>query len=382
MDHTVQPRRHRIACAVYFFISGFGYSAWASRIPSVQHQLHLSEAGLGAILFALPIGLMLTLPFTNYLLSRYSSRAIVLIGALSFNVVLCLAGIATAAWQLAIILFLFGSSRNIFNLSVNAHSVDVQSLYKRSIITTFHGLWSMAGFAGAALGYVMVSFNVGTAWHLPGVGISMVLVALWFYKNAYHKPPAHHIVKKPIFSLPDKHLLKFAIITFASMAVENTMYDWSGIYFLRALNSTARMATAAFVFYMVSMTLARLVGDKLVDRLGVKQILNFSGALITTGLLIAVFSPLQAVAVIGYIFTGAGVSCVVPLVFSLAGKSKSMSSASAIASVSTIGYLGFLLVPPLIGFVAQAVGIRIAFGIIAALGAVILWMVSKIEGEE
>ena len=161
------------------------------------------------------------------------------------------------------------------------------------------------------------------------------------------------------------------------MACENTMYDWSGIYFEKALHTSKPTATAAFVFYMVAMTTGRFAGDKLVGRLGIKNILKYSGGLIFSGLLLAVLAPRPFTAGLGFVLTGAGVSCVVPLVFSMAGKSKTMGSASAIAAISTIGYLGFLIVPPLVGFVAQAAGLRVAFSIIALLGALIVVLITS-----
>ena len=376
--HT--PRRARIASTVFFFISGFGYSAWASRIPFIQRHLHLNEAQLGAVLFALPVGLMLTMPLTRQLLSRFSSRSIMFFGVVVFNIMLCLLGFAQHTWQLVLILFCFGSSRNLFNISLHAQSVSVQSLYSRSIITFFHGMWSLAGFAGAALGYLMVALNINTEWHLTAVALTMTAAALFFYPEVIHHRPSEQ-QKRPVFSLPDRFLLKFSLICFASMACENTMYDWSGIYFAKALHTSKQGATAGFVFYMVAMTISRFAGDSLVNRIGIKPILQYCGALIFSGLLMAAVFPYPVTASIGFVLTGAGVSCIVPLVFSMAGKTKTMNSASALASISTIGYLGFLVVPPFVGFVAQAAGLRVAFGIIACLGVLIIWMVSKIKGE-
>jgi len=375
------PRKARISGTVFYFISGFGYSAWASRIPSIQRHLHLNEAQLGAVLFAMPAGLMLTMPLTRHLLMRFSSRSIMLAGAIAFTIMLALLGFATYTWQLAAILFCFGSSRNLFNLSLNAQSVSVQTLYDKSIMTFFHGVWSTAGFAGAAIGYIMVSFNITTTWHLFAVSILMIAASLYFYPDTiYHKPSAQE--KKPVFSMPDKFLIKFALICFACMACENTMYDWSGIYVEKALHGSKRTATAAFVFYMVAMTISRFAGDKMVVRLGIKRILHYSGWLILSGLLLAALIPNTIVCYFGFILTGAGVSCVVPLVFSMAGRSKTMSGASAIAAISTIGYLGFLIIPPLVGFIAQAAGLRTAFGLIALLGGLIVLMVNKIRPEE
>ncbi|WP_295767089.1 MFS transporter [uncultured Mucilaginibacter sp.] len=372
------PRDLRIGCAVFFFISGFGYSSWASRIPSVQHDLHLNEAQLGSLLFALPIGLMATMPVTGRLLSHYTSRSIMMFGALLFNAVLLFLGLATTVWQFAVILFAFGSGRNLLNLSVNAQSVGVQSLYPKSIITTFHGIWSMAGFAGAAVGYVMVSFNIGLLYHLGAVSLLLCAASIYYYPSTFHQKPKP-VERKPFLILPDKHMLKFAVICFACMACENTMYDWSAIYFEKAIYTGKATATAAFVGYMIAMTIARFVGDKVVTRIGIKNMLNYSGWFIFAGLLLAVLVPYAIPAAIGFMLVGLGVACVVPLVFSIAGKSATLSSGVAIASISTIGYFGFLLVPPFVGYVAQAVGLRWSFGLIAMLGGLIVLMVQKIK---
>src|SRR6202012_2609320 len=142
-ERQLTPGRVRFMVTIFFFVSGFGFSTWASRIPTIQQQLHLNEAQLGAVLFALPIGLMGTLPLTGVLLSRFDSRRIMIIGAILFNLMLCCIGFATHTWQLVIALVCFGSSRNLFNISVNAQSIGVQALFDPSIIARFHGIWSL-----------------------------------------------------------------------------------------------------------------------------------------------------------------------------------------------------------------------------------------------
>lgn len=232
--NTRSPRYYRIGCAIFYFISGFGYSSWASRIPTIKHQLNLNEAQLGAVLFALPIGLMITMPITNILLSKYSSRGVMFFGSVFLAVLLVLIGITNSMWQLIIVLFFFGSARNLLTLSINTQGVAVQALYKKSIMAMFHGIWSLAGFAGAAVGYLMVSFNVGVEWHFLAVSIILFVVTFYFINNTVYQEPIP-LSKKPIFSLPDKYLLKFSLICFGSMACENAMYDWSAIYFQNAI---------------------------------------------------------------------------------------------------------------------------------------------------
>lgn len=323
---------------------------------------------------------MLTVPITGRLLSSYSSKAVMLYGALFYSVVLGLIGFTDNVWQLVIVLFCLGSARNLLNISTNAQAVGVQALYSRSIMATFHGIWSLAGFAGAALGYLMVYDNIGPRYHLLAVGISLFIFSLWFFSGILYQAPIPQ-EKKKIFSLPEKSLIKFSLICFASMAVENTMYDWSGIYFEKVIHVSKASATAGFVVYMIAMTLGRFLGDAAVNKYGIKNLLKFSGIFIFSGLLTAVLLPYQLSAALGFILIGLGVSCIVPMVFQMAGKSKTMSSGSALASISSIGYLGFLIMPPVIGFIAQAANLRWSFGIISALGVLVVWLVYTIRDE-
>ncbi len=371
-----QPGRDktRVMVGIFFFVSGFGFYTWASRIPTIQQELHLNEAQLGAVLFALPVGLMATLPVTGMLLSRFDSRKIMMIGALSFNGMLCAIGFATRSWELALALVCFGSSRNLMNISANAQSIGVQSLFERPVIARFHGVWSLAGFGAAALGSLMVSFAVAPAWHFLGVAIVLTACCWYAYPGSLPQQPAPR-ERRPWFALPDKTLAKYGLISFASMACEGTMIDWSGIYLQKAVHTSRELATLGFTIYMIAMTLGRLTGDRFTNRYGTRTMLTYSGVLIALGLLVAVLLPYASTAIFGFILTGFGVSCVIPTVFSMAGRSEGMSSGSAIAAVSTVGYLGFLIVPPLVGSVAQVAGLRSAYAMMAAFGILITILV-------
>jgi len=335
--------------------------------------MHLNEAQLGMALFALPVGLLATFPVTGSLLSRFSGSRIMLFGALFFNITLGLLGYTNSYWQFLLILLCFGSSRNLLNLSMNTESVGVQAMYKKSIMTTFHGIWSLAGFSGAVLGYFMVANHVVPAHHLVSVSIGLVVLSLCFAPFLLNQVPVSNSAK-PKFSWPDKSLIKLGLICFSSMACENIMYDWSGIYMSKAVHTTHATATAAFVIFMTTLTISRFTGDKLVNRYGVKILMQYSGVFIVTGFALAVAFPYVPTTITGFGLIGIGTSCIVPLVFSEAGRSKTMSKGPAVAAVSTVGYLGFLMVPPVVGFVAQALNLRWSFAVIAPLGLLIVWM--------
>lgn len=377
-NKDISLQRLRRANAIYFFISGFGYSSWTSRIPGIKESLKLNDAHFGTLLLMMPLGLIFTMPLTGKLLDHYKSRTILLIGALMYNLVLACMGFSVYTWVLGIVLFFFGSSRNLMNLSVNAQAIGVQALYKRSIMSSFHAVWSMAGFAGAAFGYLMVILNILPAWHLLGVSLLLSALVLFYYGDTLDQKPDPKN-KRSVFTLPPKGMLVFSLICFASMACENTMYDWSGIYIRQILHGTKGVAIIAFVVYMVAMTTGRLVGDRMADRFGIKHVLAASGLLVTAGLFIIVASSYIPLTFVGYLLTGFGVSCVVPFVFSLAGKMPMSNPGAALASISSIGYLGFLLVPPLIGFVAQATSLRVSFGIIAMMGLLMVRLSTRIK---
>jgi MFS family permease len=371
-------QRLRRANAVYFFISGFGYSSWTSRIPGIKESLNLNDAHFGTLLFMMPVGLILTMPFTGKLLDHYKSRTIMLIGTLMYNVVLASLGFSGYIWMLGSLLFFFGSSRNLMNLSINAQAIGVQALYKRSIMSSFHAVWSLAGFAGAAIGYFMVTLNILPAWHLLGVSLILTTLSFFYYGDCLdQKPDRNH--KRSIFNLPSKGMLVFSLICFTSMACENTMYDWSGVYIRQVLHGSKAVATIAFAVYMVAMTTGRFIGDRMADRFGIQRVLAASGILISAGFGITVLSPFIPLTLVGYLLTGFGVSCVVPFVFSLAGKIPMSNPGAALASVSSLGYLGFLLVPPMIGYVAQASSLRVSFAIIAVMGIFMFRLSTRIK---
>ncbi|TGE24049.1 MFS transporter [Hymenobacter aquaticus] len=374
----------RLAITAFFLLSGFGYATWASRIPTIQHALGLSEAELGGVLLALPTGLLLTLPLTGYLLQRFSSRQIMLTGAVLYNVALGLLGFAATTWQLVALLFCFGSSRNLLNISMNAQSVGVQALYRRSILAAFHGVWSVAGFAAAAVGALLIALNVAPGYHFVAVGIGLSGLAFAFFPRTLNlaPPPAAERAARPRFVLPDRRLLKFGLICFASMACEGTMYDWSGVYFEKAVHAPEKWVAAGFATYMVAMTTGRFLGDWLVNRHGVKPLLRLSGLLMTVGLALAALVPLPLPAALGFALVGLGVSCVVPMVFSMVGRLPALSSGAAIAGVSTVGYVGFLIVPPVVGFVASAANLRWSFALMAGLGIVVLALVARLKEQE
>lgn len=362
-----QLRRYRIATSVFFFIAGLTFATWASRIPAIQAKLHLSDAGLGGVLFALPAGLMMSLPLSGWLVSKYGSKPMMITGALFYPAILLLLASASSVFYLSMALFLFGMLGNLLNIAMNTQAVGVENLYGRSVMASFHGLWSLAGFSGALIGTFFVSQGFSPFIHFTIVAALAAVLLLLFFKNTLPKDTGNGQPQK-LFVKPDKAILLLGMIAFCTLLCEGAMADWSGVYFKNIVEAPASMITLGYVAFTAMMALGRFLGDGLVTRMGVKNMLQISGTLITSGLLLSVFFPNIITATIGFLLVGFGVSSVVPIVYGLAGKSKTMSPATALASVSTIGFLGFLIGPPVIGFIAQAISLRWSFTLIGILG--------------
>lgn len=360
-------RRYRISASVFFFIAGLTFSTWASRIPAIKYKLHLSDAGLGGVLFALPVGLMVSLPLSGWLVSRYGSKPMLMIGSFLYPLILVLLSLSPSVALLTLSLFFFGMAGNLINIAMNTQAVGVELLYGRSVMASFHGLWSLAGFSGALIGTFFVSKNLSPFIHFSFVCVVAILLVLLSYKSTIPHDAGKRQPQK-VFVKPDNKLLLLGLIAFCCLLCEGAMSDWSGVYFKNIVQSPPSLVTLGYVAFTGTMALGRFLGDRLVTKFGVKRMLQLSGLLITTGLLTAVIFPFLLIATIGFLFVGFGVSSVVPIVYGLAGKSTTMSAGTALAAVSTIGFLGFLIGPPLIGFIAQAVSLRWSFTLIGILG--------------
>lgn len=377
-DRTISRGVHRLAVGAFFFIQGLCFASWASRIPSIQQSLGLSEAALGSVLLALPAGLMLSLPVAGWLVAKVGSQRVVIIAAVLYTLSLLSLGMAESIFQLVAYLFVFGLIGNILNISVNTQAVGVEALYKKSIMASFHGLWSLAGFAGAAVGTFMIGHEISPFQHYIYISLFVLLAGILSFRYTLQED-ANKQENQPIFAKPDKSLMILGIIAFCSMICEGAMFDWSGVYFRKVVQADPAWVGAGFTAFMSTMAGGRFVADWFTGRFGIKRVLQLSGLLTSAGLGVAILFPALPTAILGFLLVGVGVSSVVPLVYSAAGRSKVLSPGVALAAVSTIGFAGFLIGPPLIGIVAGFSNLQVSFSIIALLGFCIAVMAGKVK---
>jgi MFS family permease len=226
----------------------------------------------------------------------------------------------------------------------------------------------------------MLSLGLSTYYHFLGVGFIVILVILLNYKFLIKAKEAPKTVeKKKLFTKPDISLIWFGVIGFGCMASEGIMFDWSGIYFKDVVKAPGPLVILGYTSFLVMMASGRFLGDGLIERFGRKKVIQTSGLFISTGLFTAVFFPYLIVATIGFMLVGLGVSTIVPTLYSMAGKNTTVSPGEALTIVSSVSFLGFLMGPPVIGYIAELLGLRFSFAFIGLFGILIALMVSRIK---
>jgi MFS family permease len=370
----------RIAVSVFFFCQGICFASWASRIPDIKTALHLNEAALANILLALPIGQLVTMPFSGRAVTRFGSKNVMRIAIVFYALALTNMGLVKSSWQLALSLFLFGICGNMCNISVNTQGVNAEGLYGRSIMSSFHGLWSTAGFTGSAVGWLMMKFNIVPYIHFWIIAILVVILMLLFNKYLLYTPTSNSGTSFKGIRMPDKLLIKLGVIGFCCLCCEGCMFDWSGVYFKEVVKAQGSLVSLGLISFMIMMATGRFVGDKLAEKFSRKRMVQVSGVFIFCGMMIAVIFPYVITSVIGFFIVGFGVSTIIPMLYSTVGKANlKVSKGIAIATVSSIAFLGFVVGPVLIGYIAQLAGLQYSFMTIAFLGLGISLMISKVK---
>ena len=378
--------QRRVALGALFFFMGICFASWAARIPDIQSKFQLSEGQLGTLLLCLPIGSMVGLPIAGWSVHHYGSRIVILICSFAYALTLPLIGLAPNLWVIVPVLMIFGMLGNIMNISLNTQALGFEDQLGKSILASFHGVWSMAGFTGAGLGAGMIFLSFSPAAHYVVVALLSILMILLSQKFVINDKQAAGEEGGLVLRKPDSLLLRVGLISFLGMMAEGCMFDWSGVYFKKIVEAEPELVSLGYVCFMGAMASGRFVTDKAINRYGKIPVLQVSGILIFLGLLLAVLFPSLYTAALGFLMVGFGVASIVPVAYGIAGRSKLYSPSVALAMVSTLSFFGFLVGPPLIGFIAEAFNLKISFALIAinGLGILLLTSFSKqvFDGQE
>ena len=359
------PRAARTAVTVVFFASGAAYGSFVSRIPALKEKLDASESELGLVLLAGAIGSVLTLPLAGWLAGRVGSRLVTRAALAAVAATLPLLAIAPSLVAFALVFALFGACTSTLDLAMNAHGVAVEERYARPIFSSFHASWSIGGLVAAGVGGAAAALGVSPLAQLSGVALVIAAIFVWSSRGLLPREADARPADSG-FRRPSPALLALAALAFAGLLAEGAAADWSGVYLDDSVGTGEAAATAGFAAFAATMTLGRLVGDRLTEAWGPVSLTRRAGLLAAAGMALALGMGDVVSGVVGFACLGLGLATVVPTVFRAAGR-RASSPGAGIAAVSTVGYSAFLVGPPAIGFLAEAVGLRAALAVLVGL---------------
>ena len=371
----------RLSILGIFFLNGFGFASWVVRIPAIQDKLGLGEGLLGAALLSAAVGSLASMPLAGALVSRFGSRPVVWVTASAWPVVLVLLALAPNLPLLVLALLFAGAAVGALDVSMNAHAVTVEREYRRPIMSSFHAAFSFGGLAGAAGGGLVAASGVGELQHLAGVAVLTAVAAIFFCRGmlpAEADAAAGEAGGDPVFVRPTRALLGLGVIAFCVLLGEGAMADWSAVYLEKTLETGPGFAAAGYAAFSLTMAFGRLSGDRLTERFGSAGLVRAGAALAAVGLGVSLAAADPFFALVGFASAGAGFSIIFPATLSAAGNKEGISAGPALAAVSSAGYFGFLVGPPSIGFVAEALGLGGALYIVVALSAIIVLLAGTV----
>jgi MFS family permease len=357
-------RAARLAVLAIFFLSGFGFGNWAVRIPAVQERLGLGEGLLGLALLGMAVGSLVSMPLAGGLISRLGSRRVVGATALAYSLMLPLLAVAPNLALLVASLALVGAATGSLDVSMNAQAVAVEKGLGHPIMSSFHAAFSLGGLAGAAAGGTVAAAGIGVAPHLTAVAGFSLVAFVFAYRLMLPAGVDRGEGGEPAFARPTRALAGLGIISFCVLLGEGAMADWSAVYLSGTLGTGPGLAAAGFAAFSATMVAGRAA------------LVRAGGAVSAVGLGVSLAVAHPAAALVGFGCAGLGFSIVFPAALSAAGRAE--SAGPAIAAVATAGYFGFLVGPPSIGFVAEAVGLGGALFIVVGLSAAIVLLAGSV----
>jgi predicted MFS family arabinose efflux permease len=370
----------RFAVALTFFVNGALFATWVSRIPALQAGRGLSHGVLGLALLAIALGAVVAMPLAGRAATRIGSRRLTQLTAVGMAACLPALMLVPNGPLFVLVLVGFGAIHGALDVAMNTQAVAVEERYRRPINSSFHALFSVGGLVGSGLGGVAAAFGIAPAIHFVLMAVVLGGLAAWLAfpklldtgavatdSRSANSPaaPARSAWREPA-------LLVLGALAFCVMMGEGAMADWSAVFLREVAGATESVAAIGYAAFSITMAVGRFGGGWLSARIGPAALVRWSGLLAVVGIGLVVLHPAPVICLLGFAAAGAGFACVVPLAFTAAGRTPGVAAGVALATVSTIGYLGFLIGPPLIGFAAELLGLRGALGLILVASALIV----------
>lgn len=372
-------RRARLATAVVFAIHGCVTGSFAARIPWIASHVGVGVGGLGVALLMPAIGALLAMPFSGGLAYRYPLRSFVAVSIVAWCSALVLPALPTSLAVLCVVLLACGAAAGLGDMAMNAEGVLVERLYGRSVMSSFHGFWSLGVLAGAAVS--ALASHGGVDARLQFAVEASVLAALGVAAARFllDDPTTREAPAPPRFALPTRPILLIGLVGLCAVFGEQAGTDWSALYVRNELGGSASVAALAVSAFAVTMAAARLVGDRVIRRVGAVASVRLSGVCAAAGAVTIVLAPDLAAGLVGFALLGIGVALVVPLVFAAAGRA-GRHPARNVAGVAGVAYASGLVAPGVIGGIAAVSSLTVSFSLVAGLVAVMALAAGVLRG--
>lgn len=388
--------RIRFAVFTFFIAQGLCFASWASRLPDIKANFGISDfSHFGYLLTLIPIGKFVAIPLVGFLLPRFKSKITAQISLIGFIITLFLVGFTAEVtngglFLLGILLFLFGMFWNMTDISLNTQAIEVERMYGKPIIAMFHASWSIAACVGALVGFVMINLNIEPFYHFT-IMTAITLIFIVSNRKYLQEPDdiekkqdniIHPEIKSKRFKLPELILIQLGIIWLLALIVENTMFEWSDIYFQSVIKAPKALQIG-FLVFMIMMSVGRMLTNAAYRIWSKSRVLEIAGTLIfigffTSALLINYVDGLTAKVIvnsIGFMLIGLGISCIVPTLYSIVGEKATIPVGTALTIMSSISFVGPLIAPSLVGFVSKYWSMEYAYMLIGLFGAFIVLIV-------
>ena len=359
-----QGSTSRLATRLAFFIAGFITATWAVLVPYARSNTGVSDATLGSLLLCLGVGALITMPITGALTSRFGCRKVIIAALVLVILVLPLLAVITQPILLGLALLLFGIGVGVTDCAMNIQAILVEKASKVPLMSGFHGLYSVGGIAGAGLMTLLLALGINVTVSIGVIILCVVVLAVLSYPGllTYANPK-----EGPAFAVPHGIVLLLGIVCFSVFLTEGTVLDWSAVYLTQVRAMPETLGGLGYTCFAVAMTLARLTGDKVVRYFGRLKVVVAGSVIAALGLAMVIFIPVWHLSLIGYALVGAGCANIVPVMFSVVGQQTVMPQAVAVPAMTTLGYLGVLSGPAIIGYVAHFSSLSISFCLIMLL---------------
>jgi len=369
--------KNRFAVNLAFFICGFIYGTWTTRLPRIQDMFSLTNSTLGLILLCVAVGSLCSMPLTGWLITQRGSKFATSISVLLFSVVLIPFPYLNAVWQLAAGFYLLGCFTGALDVAMNMQAVAVEQKYNQPMMSSFHAIFSVGLMLGALNGSFFAKYFNTLQAHftivsLVCVGLCCVAIPLLINDSVSAEKR-----EKQSFLLPNKAMLILGLIAFCGMLAEGSIADWSTNYLINVVKTDEVIAPIGLSIFSGTMTIGRFVGDKARTTFGDTKLLFMSSLMATLGLLFALSFINYWVFFAGLLLVGLGLAVIIPIVYSQAGNDTQLPQGIALAMVTTLGYSGFLAGPPIIGFLADWQGLRAALFFVVVLLALLTFLSIK-----